>query len=355
MTPLPLRRQDRRRRLPRLRHRAPGAAGDLRAADARGGAAHREVIYASGVAELICAVGLLHPRTRRLAGLASAAVLVGVFPGNIKMAVDAMKTRNQTYKAVSPRPAAAAAPDDPRGAEGGPRELTVRCGQSDAYDDVGPVAGRGDELGVGLVGDGGPPLGEVARLAVAGVPLDQPLERVGLVGLDEPHLVEERVDVRPAGCVVQQVVALGDDQLVLRAYGDRARDRQLPGPVERRCVDGLDRTRSATGAAGRGSRRRRRSPARPCDGSARAGRARRRAGGSRPSAPRPPRRRTGARAARRAWTCPAPGAPQMPSTTRPVADIACARWKRSSSKATRAAASTAEAHEHSTAGKPPRP
>jgi uncharacterized membrane protein len=63
--------------------------------------AHREVIYASGVAELLCAVGLLHPRTRRLAGLASAAVLVGVFPGNIKMAVDAMKTKNATFKAVS--------------------------------------------------------------------------------------------------------------------------------------------------------------------------------------------------------------------------------------------------------------
>ena len=27
--------------------------------------AHREVIYASGVAELVCAAGLLHPRTRR--------------------------------------------------------------------------------------------------------------------------------------------------------------------------------------------------------------------------------------------------------------------------------------------------
>jgi uncharacterized membrane protein len=63
--------------------------------------AHREMIYASGVAELVCAAGMLHPRTRRLAGLASAAVLVGVFPGNIKMAVDAMKTKNSTFKAVS--------------------------------------------------------------------------------------------------------------------------------------------------------------------------------------------------------------------------------------------------------------
>src|SRR6476646_4058642 len=63
--------------------------------------AHREVILASGVAELACAAGLLHPRTRRLAGWASAALLLGVFPGNIKMAVDAMKTRNQTFKAVA--------------------------------------------------------------------------------------------------------------------------------------------------------------------------------------------------------------------------------------------------------------
>ena len=63
--------------------------------------AHREVIYASGVAELICAAGLLHPRTRRLAGWASAALLVGVFPGNLKMAGDALKTRNHTFKAVA--------------------------------------------------------------------------------------------------------------------------------------------------------------------------------------------------------------------------------------------------------------
>ena len=28
-------------------------------------------------------------------------VLVGVFPGNVKMAVDAMKTRNQTFKAIA--------------------------------------------------------------------------------------------------------------------------------------------------------------------------------------------------------------------------------------------------------------
>ena len=60
--------------------------------------AHREVILGSGVAELICAVGLLHPRTRKASGWASAALLVAVFPGNVKMAADAQKTRNTTYK-----------------------------------------------------------------------------------------------------------------------------------------------------------------------------------------------------------------------------------------------------------------
>jgi uncharacterized membrane protein len=49
--------------------------------------ARRTLIYASGLAELACAAGLLHPRTRRGAGWVSAALLVGVFPGNVQMAV----------------------------------------------------------------------------------------------------------------------------------------------------------------------------------------------------------------------------------------------------------------------------
>lgn len=48
----------------------------------------REIIYASGIAEEICAVGLLS-RTR-WAAPASAALLIAVFPGNIKMALDAL-------------------------------------------------------------------------------------------------------------------------------------------------------------------------------------------------------------------------------------------------------------------------
>ncbi|RHW26899.1 hypothetical protein D0Z08_11950 [Nocardioides immobilis] len=63
--------------------------------------AHREVIVGSGVVELLCAVGLLLPSTRRAAGLASAALLVGVFPGNVQMAVDASKGSNRAFQAVT--------------------------------------------------------------------------------------------------------------------------------------------------------------------------------------------------------------------------------------------------------------
>ena len=60
--------------------------------------AHREVILGSGVLELACAAGLLHPTTRKPAGLVSAALLVGVFPGNVKMAVDASRTTHTGLK-----------------------------------------------------------------------------------------------------------------------------------------------------------------------------------------------------------------------------------------------------------------
>jgi uncharacterized membrane protein len=62
---------------------------------------HREVIIWSGVAEIACAAGLLFPPTRRLAGLASAALLAGVYVGNVKMAVDASKSGNLPFKAAA--------------------------------------------------------------------------------------------------------------------------------------------------------------------------------------------------------------------------------------------------------------
>lgn len=50
--------------------------------------AHRELVYASGVAELVGAIGTMHPRTRRPAGLCLVATLVGVFPANVHMALN---------------------------------------------------------------------------------------------------------------------------------------------------------------------------------------------------------------------------------------------------------------------------
>ncbi len=62
---------------------------------------HRLVIYASGVAELACAVGLLVPKTRQTAGWVSLGLLLAVYPANLKMAADSTKTDNTSYKAVA--------------------------------------------------------------------------------------------------------------------------------------------------------------------------------------------------------------------------------------------------------------
>ncbi|MCZ4500885.1 MAG: rane protein [Marmoricola sp.] len=62
---------------------------------------HREVIIWSGVAEIACAAGLLFPPTRRVAGLASAALLAGVYVGNVKMAVDASSSKSLPLKVAS--------------------------------------------------------------------------------------------------------------------------------------------------------------------------------------------------------------------------------------------------------------
>ena len=51
----------------------------------------RAIVYASGVAELVCAAGLVPSRTRYAAGWVSAALLVVVFPANVQMTVTAAK------------------------------------------------------------------------------------------------------------------------------------------------------------------------------------------------------------------------------------------------------------------------
>jgi uncharacterized membrane protein len=53
---------------------------------------HTNLIYASGVVELACAVGLV--RRTRWAAAASLATLAAVFPANVQMALDAGTGRN---------------------------------------------------------------------------------------------------------------------------------------------------------------------------------------------------------------------------------------------------------------------
>jgi uncharacterized membrane protein len=53
------------------------------------------IIYLSGVLEIAGAVGLLIPRTRRLAGICLALYLVAVFPGNVYAAVNEVPFRGE--------------------------------------------------------------------------------------------------------------------------------------------------------------------------------------------------------------------------------------------------------------------
>ena len=49
--------------------------------------AHRELVYASGIAEIVGGVGLMYPATRAWAGWWLIATLVAVFPANLNMAL----------------------------------------------------------------------------------------------------------------------------------------------------------------------------------------------------------------------------------------------------------------------------
>ena len=55
--------------------------------------AKRELVYASGAAELLGGAAVLHPRTRRAAGWWLIATLVAIFPANVNMAVNAGRFR----------------------------------------------------------------------------------------------------------------------------------------------------------------------------------------------------------------------------------------------------------------------
>ena len=49
--------------------------------------AHRELVYASGIAEIAGGLGTLHPATRKAGSWLSIATLVAVFPANVDMAI----------------------------------------------------------------------------------------------------------------------------------------------------------------------------------------------------------------------------------------------------------------------------
>jgi uncharacterized membrane protein len=48
---------------------------------------HEELVFLSGVAELLIGIGLLIPRTRALAAWGAIALLIAVFPANLHMAL----------------------------------------------------------------------------------------------------------------------------------------------------------------------------------------------------------------------------------------------------------------------------
>ena len=56
--------------------------------------------YASGAAELATAATIAYPKTRRLGGMAAAALFAAVFPANVKMAVD-WRNRPAPVRAVA--------------------------------------------------------------------------------------------------------------------------------------------------------------------------------------------------------------------------------------------------------------
>ncbi|MDQ2754803.1 MAG: DoxX family protein [Actinomycetota bacterium] len=61
--------------------------------------AKRELVYASGLAELACAAGLA--RRHRWAAGASVALLAAIWPANLQMAIDASRHGSRTAKVLT--------------------------------------------------------------------------------------------------------------------------------------------------------------------------------------------------------------------------------------------------------------
>lgn len=57
---------------------------------------HLELVYLSGIAEIVCGVGLLIPRTRVLAAWATIALLIAIFPANLHVALNDVPLAGRT-------------------------------------------------------------------------------------------------------------------------------------------------------------------------------------------------------------------------------------------------------------------
>lgn len=55
---------------------------------------HNELVWLSGVAEILCALLLLIPATRRIGAYCTIALLIAVFPANIQMMLDYARAGN---------------------------------------------------------------------------------------------------------------------------------------------------------------------------------------------------------------------------------------------------------------------
>jgi uncharacterized membrane protein len=55
---------------------------------------HKQMVFISGVAEILCAVLLLFPKTRRAGAWCTIALLIAVFPANIQMMLDYNRNDN---------------------------------------------------------------------------------------------------------------------------------------------------------------------------------------------------------------------------------------------------------------------
>ena len=111
-----------------------------------------------------------------------------------------------------------------------------RLQQRAGDDEVRAVAGGLDQCGVRLVHRRDPRHRLVRRLAERDVAGVQPGQAHVVAQRAEPHLVQQRTHRGPAARLQQQVVALGHHEPRRRQHRDRARERLLEGPLERRGV-----------------------------------------------------------------------------------------------------------------------